>query len=268
MEHRTEIDWMIRDDRWMICIPDECLEVSHVFETAAGESDDPGCITPFEQFQQTQPMMARFMDLGSSDSFYDLLTCFAAWTYSRRIFRNAPWHVELWRLGQIIASPIFMNDILRDLCSYLATPCGIPLNSNPEGKRPVLAADLVKRCWDQANFMREDHNAIMMDVKWENKKMLKFLIDIYAHKAIHEKDFFKTDEGLKELLTGRDQLALQMARAIGSREKTKKAPWHAECIGEYLVNEDMSERRFESDCRWEESDCYTENEEDMHGYSA
>lgn len=98
--------------------------------------------------------------------------------------------------------------------------------------------------------MFDDTDAVFMDVKWENKKMLKFLIDVYAYRATQKE--FKDDEDLKTLLTGRDQLALQIARAIGAREKVEKAPWDEDCIGEYLVNEDMTESRFESDCRWEE----------------
>lgn len=81
--------------------------------------------------------------------------------------------------------------------------------------------------------------------------MLKFLIDVLAHRALHEKDFKNIAE-LKALITGGDQLAIQVARAIGAREKVKEAPWHEDCIGEYLVNEAMSKRIFESDCRWEE----------------
>ncbi|CZR66742.1 uncharacterized protein PAC_16643 [Phialocephala subalpina] len=139
-----------------------------------------------------------------------------------------------------------MNAVMRDPSTYLSVLGTVSMTFD---RKDYISGDILKRCWDQSNFVFDDTDAVFMDVKWENKKMLKFLIDFYAYKAT-QKDF-KEDDDLKVLLTGRDQLALQIARAIGAMEKVEKAPWHEDCVGEYLVNEDMTESRFESDCRWE-----------------
>lgn len=77
-----------------------------------------------------------------------------------------------------------------------------------------------------------------MDMIWENKKMLKFLIGIIAHKAVHEKEFQVEDDerhlgpgGL--LLCGHDQDGMNAMRAISARgeQGTKTVPWQTESCG-------------------------------------
>lgn len=115
-----------------------------------------------------------------------------------------------------------------------------------------MTATDVRQCWATFNFETDNQDDIVMAVVWENKKMLKFMIDVFAHKALHREDFKGNEEvdEVKKLLGGRDQVAMQAMRAIGQREerRTKTPPWHPENLGEYFVDENMSEERLESYC--------------------
>lgn len=214
---------------------------SQLFKRFMELDDAAHFIAPFDR---DESQLAKFMD---EDGFEELMACFLAWLYTGKIFGNCLQYVKLWCFGQIIGSPSIMNLALMDLSSRFKSPRMMDI---PPADRYRFVLILLEHAWDQSNFTTENKEAVIMEVHWENKKLLKLPVDIYAHLSLCE-PMFVGDGYLKKHLAGRQQLGLQLARAIGAREKVNKAPWHEDCIGEYLVNEDMSERRFESDCRWE-----------------
>jgi hypothetical protein len=67
------------------------------------------------------------------------IVCFHAWAYTRKIFRESRWHVELWCFGQIIGSPSFMNTVLKDFCIYISAEIADPT------KRQRFRADVIKK---------------------------------------------------------------------------------------------------------------------------
>lgn len=144
LEYTTVIEYMSGYTYKSTSIHDGCLQTSHVLRDAdADVYDDTSCIEPLRDHREEQPMLMEFMD---SVPFHDLMTCFAAWSYTGRILRNSPWHVELWRFGQIIAAPSFMNAALRDLCFYMSRQNAPPSSSSRPSQQFHLTADLVKRC--------------------------------------------------------------------------------------------------------------------------
>ncbi|KUJ17060.1 uncharacterized protein LY89DRAFT_685026 [Mollisia scopiformis] len=220
------------------------IQLSHHFKRCVGDfPDENEDIEPFEISEKTEPNFAQW---ARNAQLRHLMTCFGAWVYARTLPHETTQLVDLWRFGQIIGSPSFMNAVIIQLSANIEV-----YFSSGDTISKVITADNVRRCWETSNFVRENKEAVCMEVNWDNKKMLKFFIDVFAHKALHVKNFFDENEDLKLLVTGRDQLALQVLRAIGARGQLDEAPWQYIGIKQYLVNEDMSESRFESDCRWE-----------------
>lgn len=121
--------------------------------------------------------------------------------------------------------------------------------SPPQQEDCYRVSEDLDSCWNEAYFRNEDQRAVVMVVNWENKKMLKFLLDVFAHKIIHKQHYSERD-AFSGLLNHDTQLAKHVLKAIGAREARADhtEPWEGENIKEYLVNEDMSESRFESHC--------------------
>ncbi|KAH6717001.1 hypothetical protein BKA61DRAFT_573066 [Leptodontidium sp. MPI-SDFR-AT-0119] len=190
--------------------------------------------------------------LGCSDvQFYceegrfgAFMACFAKWIYTSKLDDDIFWPWELWRLGQLVGAPSFMNLCLQELAKCLGDSTeDVEMNRNSKNWKAKFDWTSAQLIWEEADFRSDfEHGYDLRDcsVYWGNKKMLKFALDVFLYRHVHEEG---GSEDIRELLMEKDDLSMQVAKKLGAREMAppERQPWNPRNLQRYLVDEDMSE---------------------------
>lgn len=172
------------------------------------------------------------------EGIYHYMCLFQKWLYGADISKEPGYCYNRWYMGQMLGCPLFQNEAMNLLCS----------TAKMEKKRlgdmliDEYDFDTLQTVWKQADF---GPDAVMgygagagHHVYWENKKMLKFILDVFAFVGS------KHTTVAKVLVKGGTR-AIHLARAIeelahgGGIHGTpwEGAPWEEENIHKYLVKE-------------------------------
>ncbi|KUJ17059.1 uncharacterized protein LY89DRAFT_748262 [Mollisia scopiformis] len=194
----------------------------------------------------------KFRKIFDYNSIYDLLEVFSRWLYGIDFSEAKTACYNLWFFGQKIGSPFFQNDAIRQLCSTVK----VEKSELSDMFEDCYNMGDLAQIWDRSDFAPDNELEYDQDteVHWDNKQMLKFVLDVHAFVSLQDENVVR----MVFLAGGRctyhlTQIFVEAVKAGGF----DGAPWEERNIHKYLLEETLAD---EGDAEEDDDDSHDEEE--------